>query len=57
MGFEGHTKGMWNYGFLTLSSLARGTDILVLGLGRLYSTMDVVFQSCLNVRVSGQEAE
>ena len=36
MGFEGHTRGMWNYGFLTLSSLARGTDILVSGLGRLY---------------------
>ena len=37
-GFEGHIPGMWNYGFLTLSSLAQGTDILVLGLGRLYST-------------------
>ena len=38
MGFEGHTRGMWNYGFLTLSLLARGTDILVSGLGRLYPT-------------------
>ena len=38
MGFEGHTRGMWNYGFLPLSSLARGTDILVSGFGRSYPT-------------------
>ena len=38
MGFEGHTQGMWSYGSLPLSSLARGTNILVFGFGRSYPT-------------------
>ena len=48
IGFEGHTRGMWNYAVPSLASLSLVTVILVLGYGRLYPT-NIIFQSFLNI--------